>query len=66
MLMTGGTEIMKLNGCYLEDYRHYQGSINVVSISNYLKTYVMTDKDQLGQIKLGQEELRVRRIRSET
>ena len=30
-------------------------------ISIYTKTYVTTDKDQIGQINLGQEELKIRK-----
>ena len=36
--------------------------LNVDGISIYTRTYVTTDSDQIGQIYLGEEELRVRRI----
>ena len=37
--------------------------LNVDVISIYSRTYVTTDSDQIGQMDLGQEELKVRRIR---
>ena len=43
-------------------YGPYQVMLNVDGISNYTRTYVTTDDDQMGQIYLGEEELRVRRI----
>ena len=36
--------------------------LNVDRISIYTRTYVTTDSDQIGQIYLGEEELKVRRI----
>ena len=36
--------------------------LNVDGISIYTRTYVTTDSDQIGQIYLGEEELKVRRI----
>ena len=36
--------------------------LNVDGISIYTRTYVTTDNDQMGQIYLGEEELKVRRI----
>ena len=36
--------------------------LNVDGISIYTRTYVTTDSEQIGQIYLGQEELKVRRI----
>ena len=36
--------------------------LNVDGISIYTRTYVTTDDDQMGQIYLGEEELKVRRI----
>ena len=36
--------------------------LNVDGISIYTRTYVTADSDQMGQIYLGQEELKVRRI----
>ena len=46
----------------MEVYGIYQVMLNVDGISIYTSTYVTTDSDQLGQIYLGQEELKVRRI----
>ena len=36
--------------------------LNVDGISIYTRTYVTADSDQIGQIYLGEEELKVRRI----
>ena len=36
--------------------------LNVERISFYTKTYVTTDNDQIGQIYLAREELKIRRI----
>ena len=36
--------------------------LSVYGISIYTRTYVTTDSDQMGQIYLGQEEKKVRRI----
>ena len=36
--------------------------LNVDGISIYTRTYVTTDSDQMGQIYLGEEELKVRKI----
>ena len=36
--------------------------LNVDGISIYIRSYVKTDSDQMGQIYFGQEELKVRRI----
>ena len=52
----------KLHGRYLEVYGPYQVMLNVDGISIYTRTYVTTDDDQMGQIYLGEEELKVRRI----
>ena len=62
LLTTGGPRMKKLQGRYLEVYGPYQVMLNVDGISNYTRTYVTTDDDQMGQIYLGEEELRVRRI----
>ena len=62
LLTTGGTRIKKLHGRYVEVYGPYQMMLNVDGISIYITTYVTTDSDQIGQIYLGQEELKVRRI----
>ena len=52
----------KLHGRYLEVYGPYQIMLNVDGISIYTRTYITTDDDQMGQIYLGEEELKVRRI----
>ena len=61
LLTTGGPRT-KLHGRYVEVYGPYQVMLNVDRISIYTRTYVTTDSDQMGQIYLGQEELKVRRI----
>ena len=62
LLTTGGPRMKKLHGRYLEVYGPYQVMLNVDGISIYTRTYVTTDDDQMGQIHLGEEELKVRRI----
>ena len=62
LLTTGGPRIKKLHGRYVEVYGPYQLMLNVDGISIYTRTYVTTDSDQIGQIYLGEEELKVRRI----
>ena len=62
LLTTGGPRIKKLHGRYVEVYGLYQVMLNVDGISVYTRTYVKTDSDQIGQIYLGEEELKVRRI----
>ena len=62
LLTTGGPHIKKLHGRYVEVYGPYQVMLNVDGISIYTRTYVTTDSDQTGQIYLGEEELKVRRI----
>ena len=61
-LTTGGPRMKKLHGRYLEVYGPYQVMLNVDGISIYTRTYVTKDDDQIGQIYLGEEELKVRRI----
>ena len=61
LLTTGGPRMKKLHGRYLEVYGPYQVMLNVDGISIYTRTYVITDDDQMGQIYLGEEELKVRR-----
>ena len=46
----------------MEVYGPYQVMLNVDRISIYTRTYVTKDSDQMGQIYLGQEELKVRRF----
>ena len=62
LLTTDGPRIKKLDGRYVEVYGPYQVMLNVDGISNYTRTYVTTDSDQIGQIYLGDEELIVHRI----
>ena len=62
LLTTGGPRMKKLHGRYLEVYEPYQVMLNVDGISIYTRTYVTTDDDQMGQIYLGEEELKVRKI----
>ena len=66
LLTTGGPRTKKLHGRYKEVYGPYQVMLNVDGISIYTRTYVMTDSDQIGQIYLGEEELKVRRIGHDT
>ena len=62
LLTTGGPRMKKLHGRYLEVYGPYQVMLNVDGISIYTRTYITTDDDQIRQIYLGEEELKVRRI----
>ena len=62
LLTTGGPRIKKLHGRYVEVYGPYQATLNVDGISIYTRTYVTTDSDQIGQIYLVEEELKVSRI----
>ena len=62
LLTTGGPRIKKLHGRYVEVYGPYQVMLNVDGISIYTRIYVTTDSDQIGQIFLGEEELKVHRI----
>ena len=62
LLTTGGPRIKKLHGRHVEVYEPYQVMLNVGGINIYTRTYVTTDSDQIGQIYLGEEELKVRRI----
>ena len=62
LLTTDGPRIKKLHGRYVEVYGPYQVMVNVDGISIYTRTYVTTDNDQRGQIYLGEEEPKVRRI----
>ena len=58
----GGPRIKKLHGRYVEVYEPYEVMLNVDGISIYTRTYATTDSDQIGQIYLREEELKVRRI----
>ena len=46
----------------MEVYGPYQVMLNVDGISIYTRTYVTTDSYQIGQIYLGEEELKFHRI----
>ena len=61
LLTTGGPRTKKLHRRYVEVYGPYQVMLNVDGISMYTRTYVTTDSDQMGQIYLGQEELKFHR-----
>ena len=52
----------KLHGRYVEVNGPYQVILNVDGFSIYTRTYVTTDSDQIEQIYLGEEELKVHRI----
>ena len=62
LLTMGGTRIKKLQGHYVEVYGPYQVMLYMDGISIYTKTYFSTDIDQIGQIYLGQKEVKTRRI----
>ena len=62
LVITGGPRTKKLHGRYLEVYGPYQVMLNVDGISIYTMTYVTADSYQIGQIYLGEEELKVRRM----
>ena len=62
LLTTGGPRTKKLHWRYVKVYGPYQVMLNVDGISIYTRTYVTTDCDQIGQIYLGEEELKNRRI----
>ena len=66
LLTTGSPRIKKFHGRYVEVYGPYQVMLNVDGISIDTRTYVTTNSDQIGQIYLGQEELKVRRIGHDT
>ena len=61
-LTTGGPRTKKLHGRYVEVYGPYHVMLNVDGIIIHTRTYVTTDSDQMEQIYLGQEELKIRRI----
>ena len=62
LLTTSGPQTKKLHGLYVEVYGPYHVMLNVDGISIYTRTNVTTDSDQMGQIYLGQDELKVRKI----
>ena len=53
LLTWGGPRIKKLHGRYVEVFGSYQVTLNVDGISIYTRTYVTTDSDQIGQMKIG-------------
>ena len=62
LLTTGGPRTKKLHGRYVEVYGPYHVMLNVDGIIINTRTYATTDSDQMEQIYLGQEELKIRRI----
>ena len=62
LLTMGGPRTKKLHGRYVEVYGPYQEMLNVDGISIYTRACVKTDSDQIGQIYLGEEDFKVRRI----
>ena len=62
LLTTGGPRTKKLYGRYVEVYAPYQVMLNIDGIGFYTRTYVTTDSDQIRQIYLKQEGLKLRRI----
>ena len=66
LLTTGGPRTKKLQGRYVEVFGPYQVMLKVDGISIYTRIYVTTDSDQMWQIYLDQEELKVRRIGHDT
>ena len=66
LLTTGGPRIKKLHGRYVEVYGPFQVMLNVDGISIYIRTYVTTDSDQKGQLYLGEETFKVRKIGHDT
>ena len=61
LLTKGGPRTKRLHGRYVEVSGPYQKMLNVDGISIYARTYLTTDSDQMWQILLGQDELKVRR-----
>ena len=62
LVTTGGPRINKLHRRSVEVYGPYQGMLNVDGISICTRNYVTTDSDQMRQIYLGEEKLKIRRI----
>ena len=61
-LTTGGLRLMRVDGHYIEVYGVYPILMNVDCINFYTKTHVTNASDQVGQIYIDREELKVRRI----
>ena len=62
LITTGGTQTMKSHDFYVEVYAPNQVMLKMNGIIIYSKTNVTTDNDHIGQIYLGQKELKVRRM----
>ena len=58
LLTTGYPTIKNLHGRYVEVYGPYQVMLNVDEISIYTRTYVTTERDQIGQIYLGGDDFK--------
>ena len=53
LLVTGGTQTMKLNRRHEEVFGKHQIMLKADGFNMYTNTYVMTDSDQVGQMYLG-------------
>ena len=53
---------MRVDGNYIEVHGPYPILMNVDGINIYTKAHVTDERDQVGRIYIGQEELKVRRI----
>ena len=62
LLMTGGPRLMRVDGHYIEVHDPYPILVNVDGINIYTKAHVNDASDQVGQIYIGREELKVRQI----
>ena len=62
LLTTGGPRLMKVDGHYIDVHGPYPILMNVDGINIYTKAHITDANDQIGQIYIGQEELKVRRI----
>ena len=63
LLTRGGPMLMRVDGHYIEVHGPYPILMNVDGINIYTKAHVTDASDQVGRIDIGQEELKVRRIR---
>ena len=63
LLTTGGPRLMRVDGHYIEVHGPYPILMNVDGINIYTKAHVTDASDQVGRIYIGQEEVKVRRIR---
>ena len=63
LLTTGGPRLMRVDGHYIEVHGPYPILMNVDGINIYTKAHVTDANDQVGRIYIGQEEVKVRRIR---